>query len=70
MYAFVDWDVQEFHLLDITINGTSDLLFVSSGMNGFECRWWQNPTTDWHHGWYRDGLLWMADQMDAHHEAR
>lgn len=70
MLAFVDWDVQEFWLLDIATGDTKDLLFVTNGLDGLWCEWWQHPvsTSDGDTYWYRDGIEWLADQIVAHRE--
>ena len=68
--ATIDRDVQEHHLLDITTEGTSDLLYVTFGMDGVWCEWWQHPTTAPDRDWYQDGVKWLADQMVVHEEAR
>jgi len=68
--ATIDRDVQEHVLLEITTEGTRDLLYVTYGLDGLWCEWWQHPVnaTDSDHYWYRDGIEWMADQMIVHEE--
>lgn len=70
MYAFVDWDVQEFWLLEIATGDTDDLLFVTNGCDGFGCEWWRNPTPSSQRGyeWHHDGLVWFADRISVHLE--
>lgn len=70
MLAFVDWDTQEFWLLDITTEDTSDLLWVTNGLDGLWCEWWQHPTIGFDHYWKTDGIKWMADQIVVHLEGR
>lgn len=72
MVAHVDLDTQEFWLLDIATEGTRDLLWVTAGMDGLGCQWWQNPTeaTNSDPYWLRDGIAWMADQIVVHIEYR
>lgn len=70
MLAFVDWDTQEFWLLDITTEDTSDLLWVTNGLDGTWCEWWQHPTTSHDHYWETDGIKWMADLIVVHLEGR
>ena len=71
MLAFVDYDVQEFWLLDIATEDTKDLLFVTNGLDGLWCDWWQHPTSTKNGDpyWYREGIEWMADQIVVHLEA-
>lgn len=70
MLAMVDWDVQEFWLLDITTGDTSDLLWVTNGLDGTWCEWWQHPTTEHDHYWETDGIKWMADLIVVHLEGQ
>lgn len=71
MVAFVDEDVQEFWLLEVTTDGTSDMLWVMDGYDGFGFEWWRNPVTDRADPyWYRDGIVWMADRIVLHKEYR
>lgn len=70
--ATIDRDVQEHVLLDITTEDNKDLLYVTYGLDGLWCEWWQHPT-DASNGdryWYRDGVEWLGDQMVVHEEAR
>jgi hypothetical protein len=65
--AVIDWDVQEFVLLDIAIDGFRNLLLVSYGLDGTFAKWWNHPVTAQAHvRWERDGIVWMADQMMDH----
>lgn len=70
--AAIDRDVQEHHLLEITTEDSRDLLYVTFGLDGTWCEWWQHPrsTADADHYWLRDGIEWLADQMIVHEEAR
>lgn len=71
LLAYVDYDVQEFRLLEINTNDSTDLLWVSNGLDGLGFVWWQNPklsiTVDV--DWRRDGIAWMADQIVLHYES-
>lgn len=71
MLAFIDYDTQEFWLLEVATEGTKDLLWVTNGLDGRGCQWWQNPvpTTDTDPYWHRDGIEWMADQIVVHYES-
>lgn len=68
--AFVDYDTQEFWLLEVVTDGSSDLLWVTNGYDGFGFLWWRNPTPRPDYYWHRDGLVWMADQLVLHVEYR
>lgn len=70
MLAFVDYDVQEFWLLDIATEDTKDLLFVTNGLDGLSCEWWQHPTSTAGGAshWYPNGVRWLADQIIVHFE--
>lgn len=71
MLAFVDFDVQEFWLLDVATGDSKDLLWVTNGLDGTWCQWWQHPTSTSNGDiyWTRDGIEWMADQIVVHQEA-
>lgn len=68
--AFVDWDVQEWWLLDIATEDTKDLLLVSYGLDGTFCEWWQHPvsTSGRNLYWETDGIKWLADRIALHVE--
>lgn len=61
--AHVDYDVQEFWLLEVTTGETSDMLWVTDGLNGKGYQWWRNPRIDVNAYWRRDGIVWMANQI-------
>lgn len=74
LLAFIDFDVQEFALLDIATEDSRDLLMVSHGLDGLWCDWWQHPRStsdagDDYYDWHRDGVAWLADQMVVHFES-
>lgn len=70
MLAFVDGDTQEFWLLEVATEDSKDLLWITNGLDGVGCQWWQHPTStsasDLY--WQRDGIAWMADQIVVHYE--
>ena len=70
--AHVDLDTQEFWLLEVVTEDTKDLLWVTNGLDGLGCQWWQNPTAAGNADpyWWRDGIAWMADQIVVHIEYR
>lgn len=70
MLAFVDYDDQEYYLLDIATGDTRDLLWVTCGVDGLACQWWHHPvgTTDSDPAWYHKGIEWMAEQIVVHCE--
>lgn len=70
MLTFVDYDVQEFWLLEVATEDSKDLLWIMNGLDGFGCQWWQKPTstTDTDLYWEIDGIKWMADQIAVHFE--
>jgi len=72
MLAFVDYDTQEFWLLEIGTGETKDLLFVTNGYDGLGCTWWQNPVGMMDGGlcWHHEGIIWLADQVIVHCEYR
>lgn len=72
LLAFVDYDDQEFYLLDITTEQTRDLLWITSGLQGFGCQWRRNPTDSSKDNlyWEYDGIVWMANQIVLHCEAQ
>lgn len=65
MLAFVDLDTQEHYLLDIATEDTKDLLWVTYGLDGLWCDWWQHPvsTSDGDPYWHHDGIKWLADKI-------
>lgn len=66
MLAFVDLDTQEHYLLDIATEDTADFLWVTCGMDGLWCDWWQHPIPTMDQGYerYRDGLVWLAEKIE------
>lgn len=66
--AFVDYDTQEFYLLEVTTEGSTDLLFVMAGLGGRGVDWWQHPTTDPGVEWRMDGVKWLAEQVEVHYD--
>lgn len=71
LLAYVDYDVQEFRLLEINTNDSTDLLWVSNGLDGLSFMWQNKPKPSIEVGvdWRRDGIEWMADQIVLHYEA-
>lgn len=65
MLAFVDFDTQEHYLLDIATEDTKDLLWVTYGLDGLWCDWWQHPvpTSNGDPYWHHDGIRWLADKV-------
>lgn len=70
MLAFVDYDEQEFHLLEINTEDSTDLLWVTSGMDGEGWEWWQNPkpSIEVDAAWRCDGIIWMSKRIELHLE--
>lgn len=70
MLAFIDYDVQEFYLLEIGTGDSVDLLWVMCGLDGEGCQWWQNPKPSGRADvyWRLGGIVWMTKQIEVHYE--
>ena len=70
MLAFIDYDVQEFYLLEIATEDSVDLLWVMCGYDGDGWEWWQNPkpSLEAHVDWRMDGIVWMTKRIQVHYD--
>lgn len=65
--ATVDHDDQEFYLLDVCTDGSSDLLFVTAGQRvELACEWRNVPSRT--QSWGYEAIVWFAGLIEEYED--